>query len=72
MMKKHYIFKATGIDTSRHNKKRQESKHAYCTAEQARAIATDLRRSLTEAGWTGVIVRIYIVEQMQYLGSVRR
>ncbi len=71
-MKKHIIFEAAGFDTNCHNKKRQESKHAYCTAEQAREIASRLRKSLTDAGWTGVIVRIYTVEQMQYLGSVRR
>lgn len=56
---KHYIFKATGIDTSRHNKKRTEYRHEVLQSpDEAIFPATCLLRLLISAGWEDIQVEV--------------
>ena len=58
-MKKHYIFKATGIDMQQHGKKRTEYKHeGLQSRDEACLSAIRLLRSLLSAGWEDIWVEI--------------
>ena len=71
-MKKHYIFKAAGIDTSRHNKKRTEFRHGVCSSiEEAELCAAYYRGICFEAGWNKVKVDVYSVEEMKHVATIK-
>lgn len=71
-MKKHYIFKATGIDTGRHNKKRTEFRHGLCSSpDEANLCAAYYRGICFEAGWDKVKVDVYSVEEMKHVATIK-
>lgn len=71
-MMKHYIFKATGIDTSRHNKKRAEFRHGLCSSpDEANLCAAYYRRICFEAGWDKVKVDVYSVTEMKHVATIK-
>ena len=58
-MKKHYIFKATGIDMQQHGKKRTEYRHEVLqNRDEAWLSAIRLLRSILSAGWEDVRVAV--------------
>ena len=58
-MKKHYIFKATGLDMQQRGKKRTEYRHEVLSdREEAFRSAARLWRSLISAGWNNVDIEI--------------
>ena len=71
-MKKHYIFKATGVDTSRHNKKRTEFRHGVCSSiEEAELCAAYYRGICFEAGWDKVKVDVFTVTEMKHVATIK-